>query len=207
MVRPNQETRSLGWVVVYCNTLITMVRPEVYDSPGIDLTATQRQLGALEEQTFAQFQSVRTLQGESDSSFTFGSRASRPASGLEGDRFFATDRNWLYYFTGTAWAFVAGLAFGTNAARAAITPDASDNGAAFYTTDTNKLWRVSGGAWVDGFVSIDVTTSYEVGGVKVIGAQGAAVADPAGGVTVDAEARTAINLVLARLRAHGLIGT
>jgi hypothetical protein len=44
--------------------------------------------------------------------------------------------------------------------------------------------------------------------VKVVGTQGAAVADAAGGATVDAEARTAINTLLARVRAstgHGLI--
>jgi len=49
---------------------------------------------------------------------------------------------------------------------------------------------------------------YEVQSVKVVGARGAAVADAAGGATVDAEARTAINTLLARLRAtggHGLI--
>jgi hypothetical protein len=44
-------------------------------------------------------------------------------------------------------------------------------------------------------------------GTKVVGAQGAAVADATGGVTVDDEARTAINDLLARVRAHGLIAT
>jgi hypothetical protein len=56
--------------------------------------------------------------------------------------------------------------------------------------------------------SIDMATSLFRGGTKVVGAQGAAVADAAGGVVIDAEARTAINTLLARLRAatgHGLI--
>ncbi len=44
-------------------------------------------------------------------------------------------------------------------------------------------------------------------GVQVIGNQGAAVADASGGSTVDAEARTAINTLLSRLRTHGLIDT
>jgi hypothetical protein len=48
---------------------------------------------------------------------------------------------------------------------------------------------------------------YRVVGTKVVGAQGAAVADAAGGATVDAEARTALNALLARLRTHGLIAT
>lgn len=55
------------------------------------------------------------------------------------------------------------------------------------------------------FTTVNATTQYNVGGTKVVGAQGAAVADAAGGATIDAEARTAINTLLARLRAHGLI--
>ena len=58
------------------------------------------------------------------------------------------------------------------------------------------------------FNTVNVTTSYKHGGTKVIGAQGAAVADAAGGATIDAEARTALNALLARVRAstgHGLI--
>jgi hypothetical protein len=141
-----------------------------YSAPDISTESALRQAGAT-EQSFVEFTSIRTVSGSADASFSFGVRASRPSSGAQGDRYFATDRNWLYYYTGTAWAIVTGLMFGTDAARAAITPDAADNGAAFYTTDTNKLWRVSGGAWVDSFVSIDVTTSYEVGGTKVIGAR------------------------------------
>lgn len=42
------------------------------------------------------------------------------------------------------------------------------------------------------------------GGWMVAG-QGAAIADPAGGATIDGEARTAVTAVLAVLRAHGLI--
>ena len=57
----------------------------------------------------------------------------------------------------------------------------------------------------DGELTVD--TQYEVAGTKVVGARGAAVADASGGATVDAEARTAINTLLARLRAHGLIAT
>lgn len=60
---------------------------------------------------------------------------------------------------------------------------------------------------VYGYVA-DMTTSYQVGGQKVVGARGAAVSDASGGATVDAEARAAINALLARVRAttgHGLI--
>lgn len=46
-----------------------------------------------------------------------------------------------------------------------------------------------------------------MGATQVVGTQGAAVADASGGVTIDTQARTAINTLLARLRAHGLIAT
>lgn len=60
---------------------------------------------------------------------------------------------------------------------------------------------------LNGASQVDVTTNYKVGGAQVVSARGAAVPDAAGGATVDAEARTAINTLLARLRAHGLIDT
>ncbi|HUG46434.1 MAG TPA: DUF2793 domain-containing protein [Sphingomicrobium sp.] len=46
-----------------------------------------------------------------------------------------------------------------------------------------------------------------VDGVQVVGAQGAAVPDPTGGITIDDEARAAIAQLLAVLRQHGLIST
>lgn len=55
--------------------------------------------------------------------------------------------------------------------------------------------------------TFNTTVQYNVNGTKVLGTQEAAVADAAGGATVDAEARTALNALLARLRTHGLIAT
>ena len=67
---------------------------------------------------------------------------------------------------------------------------------------------ISQGAGVLPVWSTTPTASeYRVSGTKVVGAQGAAVADAAGGATIDVEARTAINLLLARERTHGLIAT
>lgn len=58
---------------------------------------------------------------------------------------------------------------------------------------------------LNGASQVDVSARYEVGGTKVVGAQGAAVPDAVGGITIDTEARAALNALLARLRAHGLI--
>ena len=49
--------------------------------------------------------------------------------------------------------------------------------------------------------------ALRVNGTKVVGDQGAAVADASGGAVIDAEARTALNALLARARVHGLIAT
>lgn len=58
------------------------------------------------------------------------------------------------------------------------------------------------GAWEKGHVR---AAKLSVGGNQVLGARQAAVGDPAGGTTVDAEARAALAALLARLRTHGLI--
>ena len=59
-----------------------------------------------------------------------------------------------------------------------------------------------GGAWDVGTLS---GSQLVVDGLKVVGSRGSAIAASAGGATVDSEARTAIGLVLAGLRQHGLI--
>src|SRR6267154_4085304 len=81
----------------------------------------------------------------------------------------------------------------TNAANARAALSAAASGV---NTDITQL---------NGASQVDVTTAYKVTGTKVVGAQGAAVPNATGGATIDAEARTAINDLLARLRAHGLI--
>lgn len=55
----------------------------------------------------------------------------------------------------------------------------------------------------------DINTAgvYKVDGTQVVQQRGAAVPDATGGATIDAEARAAINTLLARLRAHGLISS
>jgi len=46
-----------------------------------------------------------------------------------------------------------------------------------------------------------------VDGNQVVGAQQAAIADPAGGGNIDVEARLAVQMILGALRSHGLIAT
>lgn len=186
-----------------------------YEAPDIDTESALRRAGATQE-SFTQFASTRANVGSSDASFSFGVHASRPSSGLQGDRYYETDRGWLFYYSGTAWKYLAGINAGTNATRAAITVTANDNGALYFTTDQNKLWRVEAGAWVDKFVTLDLTTSLKVAGTKVLGTQGGAVADVASAAATDLataitlvnEIKTQFNLLLARTRAatgHGLI--
>lgn len=48
---------------------------------------------------------------------------------------------------------------------------------------------------------------YSVDGVQVLTSQQPAVSGPSGGLFVDTQARAAINTILNRLRAHGIIDT
>jgi hypothetical protein len=59
-----------------------------------------------------------------------------------------------------------------------------------------------GGAWTSGSLR---ATEILVGGTKVVGNQGAAVGDPAGGSVIDTQSRIAIAQILTVLRGHGLI--
>ena len=64
--------------------------------------------------------------------------------------------------------------------------------------------RHSGGSWFVGTVTADCIL---VGGLQVVGAQAPALADPSGGATLDAEARTTLGAILSALRNHGLIAS
>ncbi|MHB1070114.1 MAG: hypothetical protein ACYC1W_09660 [Gemmatimonadaceae bacterium] len=73
-----------------------------------------------------------------------------------------------------------------------------------YLTFTNGSYTVSLSPYGD----VQAAGAYYSGGNKVVTARGSSVSDASGGATVDAEARTAINTLLARVRAstgHGLI--
>ncbi|MCE9637413.1 MAG: hypothetical protein K8T90_17040 [Planctomycetes bacterium] len=64
----------------------------------------------------------------------------------------------------------------------------------------------------DGIPSLDgskraVAAGLVVDSIQVVGAQKAAIADPAGGGVIDLQARAAVMAILARLRTHGLSAT
>ena len=68
---------------------------------------------------------------------------------------------------------------------------------------TSGTWATfRGGAWEIGNVR---GSSLFLGDRQVVGPQAPAIEPPAGGSVVDAEARTAIEAILDRLRQHGLI--
>lgn len=138
--------------------------------------------------TIAQPSSITNISGDSTTVVTTingngGGQATGPAITLSGG---ATG----YDFTATAGTVTLAVDNATTA-RAAIS--AAKSG---INTDITEL---------NGASQVDVSSRYEVAGIKVVGAQGAAVPDAVGGVTIDVEARAALNALLARCRAHGLI--
>ena len=82
----------------------------------------------------------------------------------------------------------------------------TDNALVRFDSTTGLVVQNSTGTLSDAGV-MNVDGSYQVDGTQVVSNRGAAVADAAGGATIDAEARTALNALLARLRTHGLIAT
>ena len=61
-----------------------------------------------------------------------------------------------------------------------------------------------GGAWTSGAVR---ASDVVIGGLQVVGARGAAIADASGGSTIDSQARATVAQILAALRTHGLIAS
>ena len=59
-----------------------------------------------------------------------------------------------------------------------------------------------GSSWIYGDLRGSIVT---VGGNQVVGGRGAAIPDPAGGTTVDSQARATLASLLATLRTHSLI--
>lgn len=73
-----------------------------------------------------------------------------------------------------------------------------------WVADRGGAMRFDGSQWADEEARGD---GYFVGGQRVLAARQAAIAEPVGGASPDAEARAAIGAILAALRQHGLIAT
>lgn len=73
-----------------------------------------------------------------------------------------------------------------------------------FVADRGHATRHDGVGWIDEEMRSD---GYFVAGEQVIGARQPTIANPAGGATVDSEARTTLMAILAALRMHGLIAT
>ncbi len=75
-------------------------------------------------------------------------------------------------------------------------------GMAVWVAADSLVARRRGGGWELGE---ERAAHIVIGGNRVLGPRGTAIAGPAGGTVVDAESRAAIGAVLAALRTHGLI--
>ncbi len=119
-----------------------------------------------------------------------------PGSPAEGDMYivaasatgdWAGEDDALAHYVGAAWAFYAPA-----------------EGWRVWLKDEQQEARYDGSAWQAGEVR---AAKLLVSGTQVVGAQQSAISDASGGSTVDAEARTALNALLAACRSHGLIAT
>lgn len=75
-------------------------------------------------------------------------------------------------------------------------------GMSLYVKAENLWANFRAGAWETGVVR---GARVLIGGQQVVGNQASAIANPAAGATIDAEARSAISQVLDAMRQHGLI--
>jgi hypothetical protein len=91
----------------------------------------------------------------------------------------------LAMWTGGGWRFVAPL-----------------EGMSVWDKSAELPLRSTGSAWNGGEIAC---ASVRIGGQQVVGERQPAVPSPSGGTVIDAEARAAINAVVATLMSHGLI--
>jgi hypothetical protein len=90
-------------------------------------------------------------------------------------------------FTSGGWRFLAPI-----------------EGMSVHVSTTGATATYRSGGWELGMLR---GSSLMLDGQQVVGPRAAGIASPAGGTTVDAEARTAIDQILSAMRQHGLIAT
>lgn len=101
-----------------------------------------------------------------------------------------------------AWAGRAGWLAGWTEAGWRFVP--AKSGWRVWDAIANQPWRMTPTGWERGVVRAE---QVRIGATQVVGAQRPAIAEPAGGTTVDVEARAALGKILDTLRQHGLIAT
>lgn len=79
---------------------------------------------------------------------------------------------------------------------------APKRGLSLWVADRGHMMRYDGSDWNDDIFRSD---GIYIDDLRVISSRKAGITDPAGGATVDGEARTALIAILQRLRSHGLI--
>jgi hypothetical protein len=77
-------------------------------------------------------------------------------------------------------------------------------GMAVWSIADRQIVRYSGSAWTAGLLC---GQALIIDGQTVVRSQQAAIADPAGGTTIDTEARSAVAAILVALRGHGLVSS
>jgi hypothetical protein len=123
-------------------------------------------------------------------------RASPPASPVPGSCYLAAAE------PGGAWAGKAQcIAVFTSGAWRFIAPV---EGMSVHVRTTGVAATYRSGAWELGVLR---GSSLLLDGQKVVGPRASGIASPAGGATVDAQARSAIDQILGAMRQHGLIAT
>lgn len=101
-----------------------------------------------------------------------------------------------------AGGFQCGLKAATAATASTLVARDSHGDIQAVNAGFSEVYLIAGGGGTNGFLD---ASKLELQGVQVVTTRQSPVPDATGGATVDAEARTAINDLLARLRIHGLI--
>ena len=121
--------------------------------------------------------------------------AAPPAAPVEGQCWIVAEG------AGGAWAGQAGSLAAWTAGGWRFVPPVE--GMAVWVKEAGLERRYHGGDWSSGQIFGSALT---IGGVQVVGPRRPPVPSPSGGTIIDAEARAALEAVIATLMSHGLIG-
>lgn len=146
------------------------------------------------QKEFTVNESLQTLDILVGGSVEDGPLATPPASPSIGDAYIvesAPSGDWVGQpgavaaYTSGGWQFVAPV-----------------DGISLYVKSLGEWAVYRAGAWEIGLLR---GSSVIIGGQQVVGSRAASIGSATGGTTIDTEARTAIDQILAAMRQHGLI--